>query len=255
MSDPDASIRMLMTTIKTVVAILFISAFIYTCVAGGYTLSYYTHLGSGETGGWWYGERPTWIPEKWLKWAGYPGSFKKMNGTNAEVMTIFDTKTGVAKVGDCMLACDGENTKPKKPKCVGFVHDTTAKKCYMASSIDLVMPGSSNTVYLYQNTMAPYSPTTRTFQEYTSNALPTTGASVPNYIEQGPYIEANGSIGCAANCYSNTVCTGFTFIDSTKSCGRVSNMDAKKLVSLTGKNSYVYSDVSGTDDATVYWEN
>jgi hypothetical protein len=232
---------------------ILICAVIYLCIAGGLTISYWGQFGRGNKDGWWYRDRETWIPKTWLDWAGYPGTFTKISSMSAPQMALKSVKTDVTSINQCMLKCAGMIKKLDAPECVGFVYDSAAKKCFFAETIDLVMPGS-NTIYLYQNTNAGYTPSVKTFQAYTSNALPLTGTDAPKNVGNSPYTEGGGWYGCGANCYSNSECTGYTFVPSTNNCRLVRNMDATKLVATPGSNSYVYTNISGEDDLTTYWK-
>lgn len=236
------------------VTTLVISAMIYLVVSFVWAGVYKSQWEKTKKNGNWYKERPTWIPQFLLDWAGYPGTFTKISSMNAPQMALKETMTGVTAAAQCMLKCSGMVSTLDDPECVGFVYDSTAKKCYFAETMDFVMPGpGSNTVYLYQNTQAGYTPSVRTFQAYTSNALPTTGDDAPKNVGNSPFTEGGGYYGCGANCYSNTECTGYTFIPSTSSCRLVSNMDATKLVPTPGSNSYIYTSLSGDEDTTTYW--
>ena len=235
----------------TILKFLIMGVLIYMAVAGGFTLSYYFHYQAGTKNGRWYKDRPNWIPTEWLDWAGYPGKFKSISSMTSPTMSITETMTNVTSVNKCMLKCDKQNTNQEEPKCAGFVFDSVGNNCYISDTIDFVnSSSSSNTVYLYSSSL--YTPSVRTYDKYTSNALPTSGADVGKFIAS--YIETNGSTGCSANCLSNTTCTGYMFRSSDKNCGMVTNMDITKLVSTTGIDSYFLTAAKLTDVSTQYWK-
>ena len=247
-TSTDTLLKLLKGTVLTVVII----AAIYVVVAAIMAGIYKSQFGKKKKNGFWYKNRETWIPESFLDWAGYPGKFTKISSMSAPQMALKDTSTGVMSAAECMLKCSGMVDTLEAPECVGFVYDSAAKKCYFAERIDLLMPGS-NTVYLYQNTPAGYTPSVKTFKAYTSNALPLTGVDAPKYVGNSPFTEGGGWYGCGANCYSNSECTGYTFVPSTNNCRLVSNMDATKLVPTPGANSYIYTTLTGSEDTTTYW--
>lgn len=255
MSTPGSgsnSSDVLFKVLKGVVVTVIASGLIYLLAAGILTMIYWSQLGKNKKGGFWYKNRETWIPESFLDFAGYPGTFTKITSVSAPQMVLLETKTGVTSAAECMLKSSSLVSTLDEPECVGFVYDSAAKKCYFAETIDLLMPGS-NTVYLYQNTPAGYTPSVKTFQAYTSNALPLTGVDAPKYVGKSPFTEGGGWYGCGANCYSNSECTGYTFVPSTNNCHLVSNMDATKLVPTPGSNSYIYTTLTGSEDTTTYW--
>jgi hypothetical protein len=244
-SPPD----LVMKLAGGIFAIVLLAVFVYLLVAGGYTLRYYTHSGAGTTKGFWYSDRPDWIPQSWLDWAGNPGSFTKITSSGAQGSTILETITGVTDAKKCMLKCDKLNSDVTSPDCAGFVHDIAAKKCHFLSSIDLITPGS-NTIYLYQNSGAGYSSSTRAFKKYTSNVMPS-AISIPLTINN--YVENNGATGCGANCYSTPECNGYEFQPSTKMCRLLTAVDTTSFIYMSGTNTYVYDPVSGVDVTESYW--
>jgi hypothetical protein len=239
----------IMPIVMALIGLLLLGVFIYVCTAGGYTLAYMLHQGAGTKGGMWYTDRPTWIPESWLDWAGYPGRYKEFSESTSPNMSITKTIENVTDVKKCMLSCDKLNKTQESPACVGFVHDKTTSSCYIADAIDFVMPSTSNTLYLWNlsNSDVYSAPSLKYFKEYSSNTL-----SVPKFIVT-PYPETNGLDGCTANCLSNVTCNGFLFVPGTNTCSPVSNMIATNLQTLAGTNSYVMNTKAGTDNTTKYW--
>lgn len=230
-----------------VIMVALIGLFIYLSVAGGYTLAYKFHMGAGKAGGMWYKDRPDWIPESWLEWAGKPGTFNKLVNMEAPTSTVYEIISGVTNVNTCKLKCDKKNSDQESPGCKGFEYEPSTKKCYLASSLDFVQAGS-NVVYLYAS--SEYTPSAQTFNKSTSNTVPVTAVDVYG----GAYVETNKVSGCSANCLSNTSCTAFTFISSSNTCRRVSNVIATTtLTAAAGTDTYILSSTSGVADTAQYW--
>lgn len=229
-----------------IVMLCVIGLVIYLCIAGGYTLAIKFHQGAGTKGGFWYKERPNWIPESWLEWAGSPAKFMKIDGVAAPNGSVYEVLEDIDDVKKCMLKCDKKSSDPEAPECVGFAYNSSAKTCIMFDGINLVDVSSSNVMYLYSS--ADYTQKAKQFTAYTSNNLPNAKSLV------AAYTEANGLDGCKANCYSNTTCTGFLFTTSSKLCNPVSNMNVAALSTLTSIDAYSLGTVTGTVDTTQYWK-
>jgi len=231
--------------IRVTVIVCLFALFAYVCIAGGYTLALKFHRGAGEKNGFWYKERPNWIPESWLEWAGNPAKFKMVAGVNSPNGSIYEVLDDVTSVKTCMLKCDKKSSDQESPECVGFTYDSSAKQCHMMDGMDLVDQSSSNTVYMYSS--ADYSPSVKQFTAYTGKTLPSPKILV------AAYTETNGLEGCKANCFSNTACTGFLFVSSTKECTPVSNMNVAALTTQSGTDAYSLDKLSGVADSTKYW--
>lgn len=233
--------------IMGLIMVCVVGLLIYLCVAGGYTLALKIHQGAGTKGGFWYKDRPDWVPESWLEWAGKPGTFNKLINSSAPTSTVYEIISGVTNVNTCKLKCDKKNSDQASPACKGFEYEPSTKKCYLVSSLDFVQAGS-NVVYLYAS--SEYTPSAQIFNKSTSNTVPVTAET----IEGGAYVETNKVPGCSANCLSNTSCTAFTFISSSNTCRRVSNVIATTtLTALAGTDTYILSSTSGVADTTQYW--
>jgi hypothetical protein len=219
---------------------------IYLCIAGGYTLALKFHQGAGTKGGFWYKERPNWIPESWLEWAGSPAKFMKIDGVGAPNGSTYEVLEDITDVKKCMLKCDKKSSDPTAPECVGFAYNSSAQTCIMFDGIDLVDQSSSNVMYLYSS--ADYTQSAKLFTAYTSNTLTDAKSLV------AAYTEANGLDGCKANCFSNTACTGFLFTASSKLCNPISNMNVAALSTMTSIDAYSLDTVRGTADTTQYWK-
>ena len=90
--------------------VALIGLFIYLAAAGGYALAYKFHMGAGTVGGMWYKDRPDWIPQSWLDWAGNPGTFSKLVNMEAPTSAVYEIITGVTNVNTCKLKCDKKNS-------------------------------------------------------------------------------------------------------------------------------------------------
>lgn len=219
---------------------------VYLIIAFGYTLGIKFHSGAGTKGGFWYKERPNWIPESWLEWAGSPAKFMKVDGVTAPNGSSYEILEDIDDVKKCMLKCDKKSSDQTSPECVGFAYNSSAKTCTMFDGINLVDQSSSNVMYLYSS--ADYTQKAKKFTAYTGKTL------VGFKSLTTEYAEANGLDGCKANCYSNTACTGFLFQASSKMCNPISNMNVAALSTLTSVDAYSLDTVTGTADTTQYWK-
>jgi len=99
----------------------------------------------------WY-NFPKWIQpaNQWKKLAGISiGTYSYIPSSSAvQIVAASGTSlmTNVASVNDCMLACEG--AADADAGCVGFLFDTVANTCSLASTLDTVIPsGASNVLY------------------------------------------------------------------------------------------------------------
>jgi hypothetical protein len=223
-----------------------IGVVIYLCIAGGYTLALRFHQGAGTKDGFWYKERPNWIPESWLEWAGNPAKFIKVDGVTAPNGSSYEVLEDITDVKKCMLKCDKKSSDQTSPECVGFAYNSSAKTCTMFDGLDLVDQSTSNVMYLYSS--ADYTQKAKKFTGYTGKTFPGPKTLV------SVYTETNGVDGCKANCFSNTACTGFLFTTASNQCNTVSNMNVAALTTQSGMDAYSLDTVQGTADTTQYWK-
>ena len=244
MSEPANPMSMVIKLVGALVTILVL----YLLFAGSFTLVFRTRIGAGSKDGFWYTDRKkyTWVPKKWIEWAGEPAKFSNISGvypgSYSSLKTMKSTKVDQR---DCMLACDGENSA-SEIKCEGFTYDPTSNICNLVYGMDALLPAASSNVIFF---VEGYD----TARQYALNAgkIPTT----PVYI--GAEYRAADVKSCAANCFSNTMCTGFTFIPAATAtnCRLVQTMDSTTMTSTSGTDTYVFQAHGATTPSSItYWK-
>lgn len=223
---------------------------LYLLFAGSFTLVFRTRIGAGSKDGFWYTDRKKykWVPKKWIEWAGEPAKFSNISGVYpgmySSLKTMKSTKTDQR---DCMLACDGENSG-SEIKCEGFTYEPTSNTCNLVYGMDALLPATSSNVIFFVDGYD-------SARQFALNAgkIPAS----PVYIST-EYRAADVK-SCAANCFSNTACTGFTFISSAgttaTNCRLIQTMDSTTMSSSSGTDTYVLQAHGATTPVGItYWK-
>lgn len=130
----------------SIISGIVFAVFIYFIVCLGTTM--YTRFASdrGSSSSTWY-KFPKWVqPAKFWKdtFGISPGTYSYTSNTIALSAAATETISNVSSVDDCMLACEGADDD-----CIGFRYDPTSNTCYLASTLDGIMPVTNSNVMYY----------------------------------------------------------------------------------------------------------
>ena len=122
------------------------AVFIYFLVCLGTTMYARFVSDRGSSSSMWY-KFPKWVqPASFWKdtFDITPGTYSYTPNTIALSAATTETMSNVSSVDDCMLACEGADDD-----CIGFRYDPTSNTCYLASTLDGIMPVTNSNVMYY----------------------------------------------------------------------------------------------------------
>jgi hypothetical protein len=122
--------------------------FLYFLVCLGTTMYARFVSDRGSSSSMWY-KFPKWVqPTKFWKdtFGITPGTYSYTANTIALSSATTDTMANVSSVDDCMLACEGADND-----CIGFRYDPSSNTCYLASTLDGIMPVLNSNIMYYVN--------------------------------------------------------------------------------------------------------
>ena len=122
------------------------AVFIYFLVCLGTTMYARFVSDRGSSSSMWY-KFPKWVQTASI-WKDTfditPGTYSYTPNTIALSAAAIETISNVSSVDDCMLACEGADDD-----CIGFRYDPTSNTCYLASTLDGIMPVTNSNVMYY----------------------------------------------------------------------------------------------------------
>lgn len=122
------------------------AVFIYFLVCLGTTMYARFVSDRGISSSIWY-KFPKWVqPASFWKntFDITPGKYSYTPNTIALSEAAIETMSNVSSVDDCMLACEGSDKD-----CIGFRYVPTSNTCYLASTLDGIMPDTNSNVMYY----------------------------------------------------------------------------------------------------------